>query len=141
MYTNLDLNSLVLLLRGMIENTELFDILKWGITAEKPYYEQTPPYAYIESISLPQNNIFMRYVISVYIILWADWTDKEFRNIITLFDNLLLPPIDWCLNIKEVWDVKILDITKWYADVKTRYSSKWNLILRQDYYFDTSIVK
>ncbi|HPC34031.1 MAG TPA: hypothetical protein PLP73_00035 [Candidatus Absconditabacterales bacterium] len=125
----------------MIENTELFDILKGGITAEKPYYEQTPPYAYIESISLPQNNIFMRYVISVYIILGADGTDKEFRNIITLFDNLLLPPIDGCLNIKEVGDVKILDITKGYADVKTRYSSKGNLILRQDYYFDTSIVK
>lgn len=138
MYVNLNINDLVLLLR---DSTELTSLLSGWITAEKPYYEQEPPYAYIEEVVLPASNIFVRHVISVFVVMWNEWTDKEFKEIINAFDNALLAPIDWCLPIKEVGDVILTDVSKWRSTQKFRYTEKWNLVLMQDYYFDTSTVK
>ena len=49
--------------------------------------------------------------------------------------------VDWCLPIIQVWEVRILGVSKWQSHQKFRYSEKWNLNLNQDYYFDVVTVK
>jgi hypothetical protein len=140
MYVNLDLNSLVLLLR---DRAELVNLLPGWLTAEKPYYEQQTPYAYLESISLPANpnSVNARHIITLTVVMGSDGTDREFKEIITVFDNLVMSTVDWCLPIKQVWEVRILGVSKWQSHQKFRYSEKWNLNLSQDYYFDVVTVK
>lgn len=138
MYVNLDTNTLVLILRG---SPELMNLLPGWLTSEKPYYEQQPPYAYIESAMLPPNDIFARYVITLTVVLGVDGTDKEFRAAISAMDNAVLAPVDWCLPIKEVGDCLIVGVSKGRSSVRFRHTEKWDLTLSQDYYFDTTTVK
>lgn len=136
-YVNFDLNSLVVLLRA----DETLMSLITSLTADRPYYEKETPYAYLESQSIAPVGIILRNVVSLRVVLWEDWTDKDFKDIVTAFDNAVLPPIDWCLPIKKVGDVQIIDVSKWPSTQKYRYSeSKWSLNLTQDYYFDVATV-
>lgn len=137
MYVNFDLNSLVLLLRA---DSNLMSLVT-SLTADRPYYEEKTPYAYLESTSLPVTWITQRHVVSLKVVLWETWTDKEFKQIVTAFDNAVLPTIDWCVPIKKVWDVEVVDVSKWPSTQKYRYTeSKWSLNILQDYYFDVATV-
>lgn len=137
MYVNFNINDLVLLLRS---NAWLMSLLVGWLTAEKPYYETETPSCYIEVSSLQMDNISQRHIVTFTMVLWQTWNDKEFKEIVTEIDNALLPQIDWCLPIKKVGDVDIVNISKWYSSQKFRYSEKWNLNLKQDYYFDVTTV-
>lgn len=137
MYVNLDLNSLVVLLRS---DATLMSLIT-SLTADRPYYEKETPYAYLESTSLAPMWIVMRNIVTLIVVLWEDGTDKEFKEIVSAFDNAVMPQIDWCLPIKKIWDVQVVDVSKWPSTQKYRYSeSKWSLNVRQDYYFDVTTV-
>lgn len=134
---NLDLNSLVLLLRS---DATLMSLIT-SLTADRPYYEKETPYAYLESTSLAPIWIVMRNIVTLVVVLWEDGTDKEFKQIVSAFDNAVMPQVDWCLPIKKIWDVQVVDVSKWPSTQKYRYSeSKWSLNVRQDYYFDVATV-
>lgn len=134
---NLDLNSLVVLLRS---DATLMSLLT-SLTADRPYYEKETPYAYLEATSLAPIWIVHRNIVTLIVVLWEDWTDKEFKQIVSAFDNAVMAQIDWCLPIKKIWDVQVVDVSKWPSTQKYRYSeSKWSLNLRQDYYFDVTTV-
>lgn len=137
MYVNLDLNSLVVLLRS---DATLMSLIT-SLTADRPYYEKETPYAYLESTSLAPMWIVMRNIVTLVVVLWEDGTDKEFKEIVSAFDNAVMPQVDWCLPIKKIWDVQVVDVSKWPSTQKYRYSeSKWSLNVRQDYYFDVATV-
>lgn len=137
MYVNLDLNSLVVLLRS---DATLMSLIT-SLTADRPYYEKETPYAYLESTSLAPMWIVMRNIVTLIVVLWEDGTDKEFKEIVSAFDNAVMPQVDWCLPIKKIWDVQVVDVSKWPSTQKYRYSeSKWSLNVRQDYYFDVATV-
>jgi len=136
-YVNFDLNSLVVLLRA----DETLMSLITSLTADRPYYEKETPYAYLESTAIAPVWILLRNVVTLVVVLWEDGTDKEFKQIVTAFDNAVMPPIDWCLPIKKIWDAQVIDVSKWPSTQKYRYSeSKGSLNVRQDYYFDVATI-
>ena len=140
MYVNFDINSLVLELRA---SSALMKLLHGWLTADKPYYEiDEIPYCYVEENALPVSNIISRrHIVSFTIVLWKDGIDREFKTVLSMLDNTILPDTEWCLPIKKIGDVVVTNVSKWFATQKVRFTDKGNLAMRQDYYFDVVIVE